>query len=88
MLRKKMYFAIINYETNFRCSDILILFCISFKTKKKKNKKKKNNKKKKTHTNKPVSLVKLLVWMTIRANAYGDKDAGSMPFVLKSQHVL
>ena len=76
MLRKKMYFAIINYVTNFRCSDILILFCISFKMKKKKD------------TNKPVSLVKLLVWMTIRANAYGDKDAGSMPFVLKSQHVL
>ena len=26
MLRKQMYFAIISYETNFQCSDILILY--------------------------------------------------------------
>ena len=39
MLRKKMYFAIISYETNFKCSDNLILyFAYPFKLNKDKKK--------------------------------------------------
>ena len=64
---------IISYETNLQCSDSLVFcFCISFKLSK--------DKKKTGKSHLMFSLNDSHV-LTIRANRYGDKNAGSMSFV-------